>query len=154
MPPYGWLLLAGALFFLEIFVPGLFLAGFGVAALIVALMSLLPLPAFVQWLAFIGLCIAAIPITRPLARLLTHREPRLANIDALIGQRGIVIEAIDARKNTGRVRVGTEEWRAESTEPIPEGREVIVLEVQGNRLIVSPDYLEAEEAIDVSVQGG
>ncbi len=142
------------LFALEIFVPGLFLAGFGVAALLVALMSLLPLPAFVQWLAFIGLCIFAIPITRPLARLLTRREPQLANVDALIGKTAVVIEAIDARKNKGRVRVGTEEWRAESTERIPEGKEVIVLEVQGNRLIVSPNYLEAEEVIDTSVQGG
>jgi membrane protein implicated in regulation of membrane protease activity len=50
----------------------------------------------------------------------------------------VVIEDIENLKNTGRVRMGKEEWRAESEsgESIPEGQSVAVTKIEGTHLIV------------------
>lgn len=142
---YLWLIFAMLLFSLELFLSGLVLAGFGASALLVTLLSVLHLPLSLQWLVFAGLSLISIPITRPIARLLTHPEPQLANVDYLISKEGMVIETIDGARNSGRVRVETEDWRAESDRRIPQGQRIVVLEVQGNRLIVSPrDWGEEE----------
>ena len=49
-----------------------------------------------------------------------------------------MIEEIDNLKNTGRVRVGKDEWRADSEtgEIIPEGKMVEVSRVDGTHLVV------------------
>jgi membrane protein implicated in regulation of membrane protease activity len=49
-----------------------------------------------------------------------------------------VIEEIDNIKNTGRVRIGKDEWRAdgETDEAIPEGKIVEVTRVDGTHLVV------------------
>ena len=50
----------------------------------------------------------------------------------------MVIVEIDPKKNTGRVRVDYDEWRAESEsgEIIPEGTPIFVTGIEGTHLIV------------------
>ena len=50
----------------------------------------------------------------------------------------MVTEEIDNLKNTGRVRIGKEEWRADSDtdEVIPQGKTVDVTRVDGTHLVV------------------
>ncbi|NVM27118.1 MAG: NfeD family protein [Desulfobacterales bacterium] len=57
------------------------------------------------------------------------------NIDAIIGQNGIVLKSI-ARNFDGRVRVGNVRWRARAEEDIKEGDEIVVTGVSGSTLIV------------------
>ena len=56
------------------------------------------------------------------------------------GAYGVVLEEIDDVRNTGRVRLEKEEWRAESDtdEVIPEGTRVEVVRLEGTHLIVVP----------------
>jgi membrane protein implicated in regulation of membrane protease activity len=50
----------------------------------------------------------------------------------------VVIEQIDNLKNTGRVRIGKDEWRADSDtdEIITEGKIIEVTSVDGTHLVV------------------
>jgi membrane protein implicated in regulation of membrane protease activity len=57
------------------------------------------------------------------------------NVDAVIGRSGVVIKDI-YRNTPGRVRIGTEEWRASAEEEIGEGAEIAVKGVRGTTLIV------------------
>ena len=49
-----------------------------------------------------------------------------------------MLEEIDNDNNTGRVRLGKEEWRAEgdTEKTIPEGKRVKVVRLDGTHLIV------------------
>ena len=58
--------------------------------------------------------------------------------DRALGKRGVVLEPIRPYGAGGKIRVGTEEWRAfaESEQEIAEGSVVEVLRVDGTRLVV------------------
>ena len=60
---------------------------------------------------------------------------RRTNIDAIIGQSGIVRRRI-AQNEVGLVKVGYELWRAKAEEDIEEGEEVEVIGVSGVTLEV------------------
>lgn len=137
-----WIILAVALFAMEIFVPGFFTACVGIAFLVTAV------PAFFDWdikgqivvfsvanlILFFGL--------RPffLKYLSPSKNETKTNVDALIGQTGFVSEAIDANNSQGRVKVGGDDWRALSSrgENIAVGQRVVVLKVDGTKIIVEP----------------
>ena len=56
----------------------------------------------------------------------------------MVGAEGVVLEEIDNVKNTGRVRVKKDEWRADSEmdEIIPEGTRISVMRMDGTHLVV------------------
>jgi membrane protein implicated in regulation of membrane protease activity len=60
---------------------------------------------------------------------------RRTNIDAIIGQSGIVRRRI-AQNEVGLVKVGYELWRAKAEEDIEEGEEIEVIGVSGVTLEV------------------
>jgi len=62
------------------------------------------------------------------------------NVDALVGQRGRVTQTFDPGLRLGRVAVGGDDWRAETTtdQPLREGDLVEVVSVESNTLIVRP----------------
>jgi membrane protein implicated in regulation of membrane protease activity len=89
------------------------------------------------------LCLVYITIARRYIRRWVQVKMTPTNVDALIGRSGIVIENI-ARHTPGRVRVGTEEWRANAEEEIGEGVEITVEGVRGATLIVVKNGGEKE----------
>lgn len=96
----------------------------------------------VQWIAFVGLSFAGVAALRPLARRLDlHTSSEGIGAKRWMGQTATVLEAIPAGVNEcGMVRVGREEWRAESRDgtPVPAGALVKVIDVTGTRLVVWP----------------
>ena len=86
------------------------------------------------------LCLAYIAVGRRWVRRRLHvRQPHPSNIDALIGQRGLVTVAL-ADHAPGQVRVRDEVWRSRPAAglagPVEAGTEVIVESVEGVTLIV------------------
>jgi membrane protein implicated in regulation of membrane protease activity len=53
-------------------------------------------------------------------------SPVPSRTDKLVGQRGVVTEAIDPVRGTGRVNAGGEDWAARSEAPLPVGAEIVV----------------------------
>ena len=94
-----------------------------------------------EWAAFVGVSLASLVALRPLARRLDrHGGSDGVGSRRLIGRHGTVLTAIRPGE-LGVVRVDREEWRAESADrtPIAEGAAVLITEVQGTRVIVTPN---------------
>lgn len=124
----------------EIAVAGtFFLMPFAAGAAIACILAFLSLALGLQWLAFVLVSAAAFAATRPLARRLDRADsPRGVGAGRLIGSQGMVLTDVDA--DSGLVRIGGEEWRAQSRDRVrvPAGSQVLVVEVVGTRLIVLP----------------
>lgn len=135
-----WIWMAIAAFFLvaEIFTMGFFLLWFGVGAAIAGILALFGLGAGWQLGSFIIVSGALFAISRRFAERFTKKQPPGIGADRFVHKKGVVIEEIDNIKNTGRVRIGKDEWRADSRtdEVIPEGKIVEVTSVDGTHLVV------------------
>ncbi len=133
-----WVILAAAFIIGEIFTAGFFILWFGVGALAAAVVAFLGLNAGWQWGAFVIVSGILLAISRKFADRFAGKQPPGIGADRYVGKEGIVLEDIDNAKNTGRIRVEEEEWRAksESGEVISAGKTVKVLKIEGTRLLV------------------
>jgi membrane protein implicated in regulation of membrane protease activity len=81
----------------------------------------------------------------PLRRRLDREQPQDGiGSRRLVGEAGTVLELVPGTPTaSGLVRVGREEWRAESADgrPIEPGTTVKVVEVKGTRVVVFPQSL-------------
>ena len=89
------------------------------------------------------LCLVYLTVARKYIRRWVQVRMTPTNVDAVIGRSGVVIANI-ARHTPGRVRIGTEEWRASAEEKIAEGAEITVTGVRGATLIVVKNGGEKE----------
>ena len=102
---------------------------------ITALPSALGLPLWVQLLVFGVMVLAFFLLVRPLIMKLPRSQGVKTGTAAIIGKEGIVIETISLPEG-GRVKVGGEEWKADSDEEIEKNTLVIVTGIQGVTLKV------------------
>ena len=119
--------------------PGLFFLGpVAFAAVIAAVLALVGLGATVQLLAFVGASIASVAVLRPLARSHLRVPPMLrTGTAALVGSKALVLERVDV--NSGRVRIGGEEWSARSfmeDQVLEPGARVEVVKIEGATALV------------------
>lgn len=135
---WSWLVLALIFFAVEIFTAGFVLLCFGIGALAAAGLAFFGLGLTWQLVAFILLSSAAVLLSRPFAERVTSTGTQNLAGDRVLGKRAVVLQAIDPITNTGMVRVGTEEWRAESVDhsPLAKDSVVEVVGVEGVRLQV------------------
>lgn len=90
-----------------------------------------------QLTAFIIVSLALFAVSRRFADRFTKAQPPGIGADRFVGRKAIVIEVIDNDKNTGRVRLDKEEWRADSEaeDIIPEGSAVEVTRLVGTHVV-------------------
>ncbi|HRW37269.1 MAG: NfeD family protein [Acidimicrobiales bacterium] len=137
-----WLVLAVVFAVGEIAVAGsFFLAPFAVGAAVASVLGFAGLDLAPQWLAFVVVSGALLAGMRPLA----HRLDQSGHVPGVgssrqVGQSARVLEAIDGPHDQGLVLFSGERWRAESADgsPIPVGATVLITEVRGTRVIVTP----------------
>ena len=137
---YYWLTLGILMIIIEIFTPGFVLASFGIGCLLAALGSFLGFNIYIQITLF---CIGTLFVfftIRPLYKkhILPEKDQEPTNVDALKGQQARVIEKIDHDQDSGRVKIGGEDWRAvaEDGSTIETGEMVKVLRIEGVKAIV------------------
>lgn len=146
---WRWVWLSAAVLFGlgEMTSPGsFFLAPFAIGAAVAAVLSFLGLPVALAWVAFVGVSIGSFAALRPLARRLDAAggNPRGVGAGRLVGETGVVLDDVPPGPDSvGLVRVGREEWRAQSADgsPIPKDTQVTVVEVRGTRVVVFPTGL-------------
>jgi membrane protein implicated in regulation of membrane protease activity len=133
-----WMVIAGFFFIGELFHMGFFLLWFGVGAAIAGILALFGLGSGWQLGSFIVISMVLFATTRRFAERFTKKQPPGIGADRFVHQKGVVIEEVDNIKNTGRVRMGKDEWRADSDtgEVIPVGNTVEVARVEGTHVIV------------------
>jgi len=81
------------------------------------------------------ICIAYIVFGRRYVTRWAVARKEKTNIDTIIGKTGIVIQNI-SRSADGRVKVGSEEWKARSEETLSQGENVTVTGISGVTLTV------------------
>jgi membrane protein implicated in regulation of membrane protease activity len=127
-----WTGLAVAMAIGEIFTAGFFLLPFAVGSAAAAVLAWTGVAVLPQWLVFFGVSLVAFVYRQDQQSTPSVGANRWTN------SRGVVLDAIEPLAGTGIVRIGGEEWRATSDQPIPAGTQVVVLEVSGSRLVVTP----------------
>ena len=135
--PYFWIVVMVAAIAVELATPGALVAiWFLPAALVSMILAFLSVPLFVQIPVFILLSLASVFLARPyLVRSTKHTA---TNIDAIIGEKGIVIEKIENIAGAGQVKVRGQYWSARSVSDdaeYVEGDVVEIVAVEGVKLI-------------------
>ncbi len=131
-----WTVFAVAMGIGEMFTAGFFLLPFAVGGAAAAILAWIGANLLAQWLVFFGVTTFALAYLR---RYIGHQDdleqPRVG-ANRWIGSEGVVLEAIDPHVGSGMVRVLNEEWRATALAPIKTGARIVVMDVQGARLVV------------------
>jgi membrane protein implicated in regulation of membrane protease activity len=132
-----WLVAGLLLIAAEVLTSGFVLIMFGVGALVAAGFAALgagPLP---EVAAFAGTSVALITVGRPVLKRRLHTAHVPTNVDALIGDRAIVVSTVDARG--GKIKLRGEFWSArafDETEVLEPGHAVTVMSISGATAVV------------------
>ena len=135
-----WMAVAAAFIIGEIFTMGFFLLWFAIGAALAGILALFGLGAGWQWGTFVVVSLVLFIVSRRFAERFSQEQPPGIGADRFIGKKGVVLEEIDNAKNTGRIRIDKEEWRADSDtdEAIPVGKRVEVTRLDGTHMVVKP----------------
>ncbi len=133
-----WMAIAAVFVVGEIFTAGFFLLWFGIGAAVAGTLAILGFRAGWQWAAFIVVSGVLFVTSRRFAERFSKKQPPGIGADRVIGKKGVVLEEVDDIKGTGRVRLGKEEWKADSDtgEVIPVGKRIKVTKVVGTHLVI------------------
>lgn len=145
--PVLWLVAAVILVGVELLTVQMVSVWFAVGAAGALLVSLTGLPLVVQCAVFLLVSCVSLILSRPLARRLTKRGSTHTNADAVIGMTGTVTEAVDNIQEAGRVNVNGLSWsaRSQSGEPLAAGSRVLVVRIDGVKLLVTPSDTITEQ---------
>lgn len=136
-----WLIVAVALFIVEMVTYQMVCVWFSFGALLAIIPGGLNAPLWVQLLVFLLASIAFLLFVRPIVRERVTPRKSATNADRVIGQVGVVKETVDNIQQTGRVHANGLLWTARSTDDrvvIPEGSRVLAVHIDGVKLIVQP----------------
>ena len=125
---------------LEGMTAGLVTIWFALGALAALLAAVFGAPLWLQLVWFFVISIAALFLTRPLAKKYLNSKTQATNADMYVGKECMVLETIDNVAGTGAVKVAGKVWTARSAdgEVIPEGARATALRIEGVKLIVNP----------------
>lgn len=139
-PWAAWLVLGFVLLIGEVLTPGFLLACFAVGCAAAAGVASFDLTWPWQLSAFAATSLAVFFAIRPfvIKHLYKAGEGQRTNVDALVGERGLVVEAFDPVTAEGRVKVRGEDWKGVSASgrPFETGTAVKILRVEGVRVVV------------------
>ncbi|MDH4117445.1 MAG: NfeD family protein [Acidimicrobiia bacterium] len=133
-----WTILAVVAAIAEIFTAGFFLLPIAIGAVGAAILAWFGVDPIAQWLVFFGVSAIAFAYLRRFAH---HQDDDLPRVGAnrWAGAHGVVTVDIVPISGTGMIRVEGEEWRATSDGgDIAAGTRVVVNEVRGSKMVVSP----------------
>ncbi len=133
-----WMVVAAVFIIGEIFTLGFFLLWFGIGAAVAGILAMFGLGGSWQWGAFAVVSGVLFVLSRRFAERFSKKQPPGIGADRFVDKKGVVLEEVDNIKNTGRIRMGKEEWRAESDtgEVIPVGKMVEVTRLVGTHVVV------------------
>ena len=139
---YFWLILAGIFVIAEIATIGFLIFWLSLGSLCAMLTSFFTDNIIIQTAVFVVTSVLFIFLTRPLAKKLAKTDNTLVtNAFSIIGKKAIVIKEINPTLGVGQIKIDGQVWTAKSTneEIISEGTEVLILNIDGVKAVVSTD---------------
>lgn len=133
-----WLVILAIMIVLEIISLGLTTIWFGIGAIGAAVVAWMGYGIWVQLFVFAVLSVIAMAVFRPIAVRYLNRDKEKTNVEDVVGKIVVVTKEIDNEQATGEVRLNGIEWtaRSEDGRVIPKEDKVIVVSVEGVKLIV------------------
>jgi membrane protein implicated in regulation of membrane protease activity len=135
-----WLIVAVVFFIVEIFSSTFVFLCFSLGCVVSSIFAYFGVAVWVQFLVFSIVTFISFFTVRPFISRYAYRksEKVKTNADALVGSKGRVTETIDLKKNSGRVFINGDDWKAESEngEIIQQNEQIEVTEVNSTILIV------------------
>lgn len=113
----------------------------GLGAVVAFIFGLLGFSTMAQIFAFIISSIILLLILKPFSNKFIVKEVEKTNIDAVIGEKGIVTKRISNKEQVGEVKLKGLYYTARSIDDeiiIEEGTEVVANRIEGVRLFVEP----------------
>ena len=95
-------------------------------------------PIWMQWVIFTLVSLIALAVTRPFVKKITNKQKTRTNADMVIGKIAVVETEINNAQAQGTVKVNGNVWtaRSEKGDLIPKGSSVVILRIDGVKLIV------------------
>ena len=124
---------------IEAVIPGLISIWFALGAIPALISALVGGPIWLQIVLFVVCSVAALFLTRPLAKKYVNSRVQPTNADMLIGKDCVVRETVDNLQGTGAVSIAGKVWTARTEtegEIIPESAVAEVIRIDGVKLIV------------------
>lgn len=133
-----WIVAAAVLALGELLTAGFFLLPFAVGAGTAGILALVGTGVAAQIIMFVVVSVAFLWLLQRFARKDIHGELIPVGAARYVGASALVTGTVTRLTGSGRVMMGTEDWRAttDGTDEIPLGTEVRVIEVRGARLVV------------------
>lgn len=136
-----WLIAAIVFFIGEVLTEGFFLLWFSIGSLVALFFTLITDNMIILSGIFLATSTILLVSTKKLTEnFLNSRKKVESNVNALIGKKARIIEALDPIEGFGKVKVNGEVWKALSTDSSQKfkvGEEVIVEDIEGVKLIIS-----------------
>lgn len=136
-----WLAIFVLAIIIETFTSDLVSIWFAGGAMVALIISFIPgVDWWIEVIIFIVISTVMILGLRPLAKKLLKTNITNSNIDEMAGKKGIMIKGYD-ELNHGEVKINGIIWtaiNADEGKAIPQGTKVVVVAVNGNKLIVRP----------------
>lgn len=135
-----WIISAAVLALGELLTAGFFLLPFAVAAGAAGILALAGVGVPAQIIVFVVVSVAFLWLLQRFAKKDVHGELLPVGAARYIDASALVTDPVNRMTGSGRVMMGTEDWRATSDtdDVIDVGVEVRVIEVRGARLVVEP----------------
>lgn len=131
-----WFVIAGILAIVEAVTLGLVCIWFAGGAVGAAIASMLGAPMIVQIIVFLAVSFILVVVTKPIAKKRFNSKTEKTNVDALIGQTGIVEEKITP-ETSGQVRADGKIWRAVCERgELEKGTAVVIKSIKGVTIMV------------------
>ena len=134
-----WLIAMVVFLIVEGIVPGLVSIWFAIGSLAALLAAMLRAPLWLQIVWFLLVSVAALALTRPLAKKYVNARTQPTNADRIQGKECDVREPIDNLQGTGAVAVDGKVWTARMEEDeltAAAGEVVVARRIEGVKLIV------------------
>ncbi|MCD4818078.1 MAG: NfeD family protein [Candidatus Cloacimonetes bacterium] len=132
-----WIAIGILCLIIEIFTPGFLFMSFGIGAILTGLTATFISNITIQIVIFAIITFILFINLRKLSKKLIAESSEKTNVNALIDKMGNVTKEIP-EFGRGYVKVDGEEWSAVSKnkEKIKESQKVVVIDIEGNKLIV------------------
>ncbi|SCP96739.1 NfeD family protein [Anaerobium acetethylicum] len=143
-----WLIILAVLLVAELMTFGLVTIWFAGGALAAFIAATAGANLGVQIVLFLGVSLVLLFLTRPFAVKYLNKNKTATNVDSLVGQTGIVMEAINNLEGKGKVMLNGQEWTARTRKDetvLAKGKKVTVKKISGVKLIVEEKTEENEQ---------
>lgn len=133
-----WIAIAVLFAIIEAFSMGLYTIWFTLGAVVASVVSIAGGSIMLQIIVFLAVSILLLYFTRPLAEKKLKIGSQKTNVDALPGQKALIIQDITPY-NTGQVKAAGQVWTAMAQTAdahLKEGSTVEIVRVEGVKLIV------------------